>query len=181
MSFTPMSIAGAWIYEPKVWPDERGTFHEVFRISAIRDQLGRDFNVQQVNQSLSNKGVIRGVHWTESESGQAKYVSCPAGALWDFIVDVRPESSTFGTWDAVLLTPENRKSVLISEGIGHGFLALKEGTIASYLCSAEIEPAADRAINPMSNSLAIDFEGAALGYGIQSFILSAKDASAPDF
>jgi dTDP-4-dehydrorhamnose 3,5-epimerase len=176
-----MAIAGAWIYEPKIWPDERGTFHEVFKLSAISEQLGREFAVKQVNQSLSNKGVIRGIHWTESEKGQAKYVSCPAGALWDVVVDLRPESPTFGKWEAAFLSADNRKSILISEGLGHGFLALEDGTIANYLCSSEFNPIADKAISPFSPKLAIDFKSVAAGYGIEGFLLSPKDSEAPLF
>lgn len=176
-----MAIAGAWVHTPKVWPDERGTFHEVFKLSAISEQLGRTFTVNQVNQSLSGKGVIRGIHWTDSAEGQAKYVSCPAGSLWDVIVDLRPESSTYGKWDAVLLTAENRLSVLISEGLGHGFLSLEDGTIANYLCSSEFNPAGDKTISPLSPNLAIDFNSTALGFGIQGYLLSPKDAEAPAF
>lgn len=176
-----MAIAGAWVYTPQVWPDDRGTFHEVFKLSAISEQLGRNFNVKQVNQSLSSKGVIRGIHWTDSEEGQAKYVSCPAGSIWDVVVDLRPESSTYGKWDAVLLTAENRQSVLISEGLGHGFLSLENGTVANYLCSSEFNPTADKTISPLSPGLAIDFKAAACGSGIQEFLLSPKDSEAPTF
>ena len=176
-----MAIAGAWVHTPKVWPDERGTFHEVFKLSAISEQLGRLFTVKQVNQSLSSKGVIRGIHWTDSDEGQAKYVSCPAGALWDVVVDLRPESSTYGKWDAVLLSAENRLSVLISEGLGHGFLSLEHGTIANYLCSSAFNPTADKTISPLSPRLAIDFNAASIGSGIQEFLLSPKDSEAPTF
>jgi dTDP-4-dehydrorhamnose 3,5-epimerase len=181
VTFTPMAIAGAWVHTPKVWPDERGTFHEVFKLSAISEQLGRDFTVKQVNQSLSSKGVIRGIHWTDSEEGQAKYVSCPAGSLWDVVVDLRPESATFGKWDAVLLTAENKKSVLISEGLGHGFLALEDGTLANYLCSSEFDPAGDKTISPLSPTLSIDFQFIAASHGLDAFLLSSKDSEAEYF
>ena len=181
MTFTQMAIAGAWVHTPQVWRDDRGTFHEVFKLSAISEQLGRNFIVKQVNQSLSSKGVIRGIHWTDSEEGQAKYVSCPAGSLWDVVVDLRPESSTFGNWDAALLTAENRKSVLISEGLGHAFLALEDATVANYLCSSEFNPAGDKTISPLSPKLAIDFSSFASRYGIKDFLLSPKDSEATFF
>jgi dTDP-4-dehydrorhamnose 3,5-epimerase len=144
-------------------------------------ELGFDFEVRQVNQSESQKGVIRGIHWTEGNPGQAKYVSCPKGALWDVVVDLRPESPTFGTWDAVLLTAENRKSLLISQGIGHAFLSLQNGTIANYLCSSEFDPVADRGLNPLDPDLAIDFKNVASQYGIDELIISAKDSGAISF
>ena len=181
MSFTPMSIAGAWVYDPKVWTDERGTFHEVFKLSAISEQLGRGFEVKQVNQSLSRKGVIRGIHWTNSVYGQAKYVSCIQGSIWDVVVDLRPESPTFGNWDAIVLSYENRRSILISEGIGHGFLSLSEGAVANYLCSSEFNPADDRTINPLSKKLGISFEEIASAHEIESFLLSDKDKNGETF
>lgn len=181
MSFTPMSIAGAWVYEPKIWPDERGTFHEVFKLSSIREQLGRDFVVKQVNQSRSKKGVIRGIHWTDSSEGQAKYVSCVYGALWDVVVDLRPNSETYGKWDAVFLTQENQKSLLISEGLGHAFISLEEGTVAKYLCSSEFNPNDDKTINPLSKSLDIPWVEVAAERSILDLTFSMKDKNAAEF
>ena len=181
MPFEEMKIKGAWVHTPSVFPDERGSFHEVFKLSAIEDQLGRSFQVKQVNQSTSAKGVIRGIHFTDSVEGQAKYVSCVAGALWDVIVDVRKDSETYGQWDAVLLSAENKKSVLISEGLGHAFLSLKDGTVANYLCTSEFNPAADKTINPLSETLDIDFADIAEEHAVDRFILSPRDSGAPDF
>ena len=181
MPFEEMKIKGAWVHTPSVFPDERGSFHEVFKLSAIEDQLGRSFQVKQVNQSTSAKGVIRGIHFTDSVEGQAKYVSCVAGALWDVIVDVRKDSETYGQWDAVLLSAENKKSVLISEGLGHAFLSLKDGTVANYLCTSEFNPAADKTINPLSEKLAIAFGEIAAEHSIEKFALSPKDSDAVVF
>jgi dTDP-4-dehydrorhamnose 3,5-epimerase len=181
MTFTPLKIAGAWVHTPQIWPDERGAFHEVFKLSAIEERLGRTFTVKQVNQSVSKKGVIRGIHFTDSAEGQAKYVSCPQGALWDVVVDLRPESPTYGQWDSVFLNAENGKSVLISEGLGHGFLALEDETVANYLCSSEFNPGADKTISPLSKNLSIDFAIVSAQYDISTFKLSQKDENAPSF
>ncbi len=181
MTFTPLNIAGVWLHTPKVWPDERGSFHEVFKLSQISSQLGRDFKVKQVNQSVSSKGVIRGIHWTDSPEGQAKYVSCPKGSLWDVVVDLRPESATYGKWDARVLSAENGDSLLISEGIGHGFLALEDGSVANYLCTSEFNPTADKTINPLDSALSIDFELIGQDFGISNYLLSPKDAEASGF
>jgi len=181
MTFTPLKIAGVWLHTPKVWTDERGAFHEVFKLSQISKQLGRDFQVKQVNQSVSSKGVIRGIHWTDSPEGQAKYVSCPKGALWDVVVDLRPESETYGTWDARLLSGENAASMLISEGIGHGFLSLDDGTVANYLCTSEFNPTADKTVNPQDPTLAIDFRLIGQQFGVRKFLLSPKDSEAGNF
>jgi dTDP-4-dehydrorhamnose 3,5-epimerase len=177
MPFQEMKIKGAWIHTPIRHNDERGHFEEQFKISQIESELGRSFVVKQVNQSVSNKGVIRGIHYTDSPEGQAKYVSCPKGAIWDVVVDLRKDSSTYGKWDAVELSAENGLSVFISEGLGHAFLSLKDGSVANYLCTSEYSPDADRTCNPLSKNLAIAFEAS----GITEFSLSAKDSEAADF
>jgi len=181
MSFTPLSIEGVWLHTPKVWPDERGTFHEVFKLSQISGQLGRNFQVKQVNQSTSAAGVIRGIHWTDSLEGQAKYVSCPKGSLWDVVVDLRPASPTYGKWDARVLNEENGQSLLISEGIGHAFLALENGTVANYLCSSEFSPGKDRTIFPLDKDLSIDFERLASEYNLSALTMSTKDRMGGSF
>ncbi len=161
--------------------DNRGHFEEQFKLSLIEQELGRTFTVKQVNQSVSNKGVIRGIHYTDSPEGQAKYVSCPKGKIWDVIVDLRKDSPTYGQWDAVELSAENGLSVFISEGLGHAFLSLEDGSVVNYLCSSEYNAAADRTINALAPKLAIAFEAACGATGITDFSLSAKDSEAPSF
>ena len=181
MTFTPLNIEGVWLHTPKVWPDDRGKFHEVFKLSSIAKQLGRDFHVKQVNQSTSVAGVIRGIHWTDSPEGQAKYVSCPKGSIWDVVVDLRQDSTTYGRWDARILSEQNGESLLISEGIGHAFLALENGTVANYLCSSEFNPDADKTINPLDSQLAIEFLAKAKEFGIVDLKLSPKDTEGAAF
>jgi dTDP-4-dehydrorhamnose 3,5-epimerase len=181
MKFQEMKIKGAWLCIPERFQDPRGYFQEQFKISLIEQELDRSFQVMQVNQSLSDKGVIRGIHWTESERGQAKYVSCPKGALWDVVVDLRSESPTHGNWDAHILSEQNGKSLLISEGLGHAFLALEDGTIANYLCTSEYQPIVERTINPLDPTLAIDFLGIAKQFGIEKISMSEKDQLAGGF
>ena len=172
-----MKIKGAWIHTPVRHTDDRGHFEEQFKVFQIESELGRSFPVRQVNQSVSKKGVIRGIHFTDSPEGQAKYVTCPKGAIWDVVVDLREDSPTFGQWDAVELSAENGLSVFISEGLGHAFLSLEDGSVANYLCTSEYAPDKDRTINPLSAKLAIDFESS----GIKEFLLSQKDSGAYDF
>lgn len=176
-----MNIEGAWVFSPEIRMDGRGTFHEVFRLSALPQAVGGSFAVSQVNQSVSKKGVIRGIHWTEGLNGQAKFVSCSRGALWDVVVDVRPDSPTYGQWDAVEISERNGKSVFISKGLGHAFLSLENGSISNYLCSAEYEPALERTLNPLSKSLGIDFSNIGARHGIHEFLLSDRDSASPDF
>jgi dTDP-4-dehydrorhamnose 3,5-epimerase len=176
MTFTPLQINGVWLNTPIIRSDERGSFHEVFKLSQIGEQLGREFQVQQVNQSTSRKGVLRGIHVTKNLRGQAKYVSCVRGALLDLVVDLRLTSDTYGMHETRILSEENQHSLLISEGIGHGFLALSENTVANYLCSSEYSPSDDRIIDAYDKDLAINFQDYAERFDITEIQRSEKDA-----
>jgi dTDP-4-dehydrorhamnose 3,5-epimerase len=179
MPFQPLSIEGAWVFTPQIHEDSRGRFLESFRLDEITSQLGRAFDVQQVNQSTSNKGVIRGIHSSKTPPGQAKYITCSAGAIWDVVVDLRPSSKTFGTWEAIELSASNAKAVLISEGLGHGFLSLRDGSVASYLCNQVYDPEQEFEIHPFDPGLAIDFQSRLEAIGVTHGFLSEKDLAAP--
>lgn len=176
MTFTPLKIQGSWLFTPKKFDDERGSFHESFKLSTISEVIGRGFEVKQANQSLSKAGVIRGIHWADVPPGQAKYISCVRGAIWDVVVDLRVGSETFGMWDAVRLSAENNESVLIEEGLGHAFLSLVDDTVVSYMCSEPFNLGREHGINPLDETLSIPFQSQLQG---QSFIVSSKDSGAP--
>jgi dTDP-4-dehydrorhamnose 3,5-epimerase len=178
MSFTPLKIEGSWVFEPTKFDDERGSFHEVFKLTQVSDMLGRKFEVKQANHSISKAGVIRGIHWADVPPGQAKYVSCFRGRIWDVVVDIRVGSPTFGHWDAVELSADNGKSMLISEGLAHVFLTLEEDSAVSYLCSEPFNPTSEHGINPLDPDLAIPF---ASYWSPSTFVISDKDAKAPSF
>jgi dTDP-4-dehydrorhamnose 3,5-epimerase len=178
MSFTPLKIEGSWVFEPKKFDDERGSFHEVFKLSQISEALDKTFEVKQVNHSISNAGVIRGIHWADVPPGQAKYVSCFRGRIWDVVVDIRVGSPTFGQWDAAEISADNGKSVLIEEGLGHVFLSLEDNSVVSYLCSEPFNPSAEHGINPLDEDLAIPF---ASKWDKNTFVISPKDSEARSF
>jgi dTDP-4-dehydrorhamnose 3,5-epimerase len=175
MSFTPLSIQGSWVFTPKKFDDDRGSFHEVFKLSSISETLGFDFQVKQVNQSVSKAGVIRGIHWADVPPGQAKYVFCPRGSIWDIVVDIRVGSPTFGKWDADVISEQNGKAVLIKEGLGHVFLTLEENTVVNYLCSEPYNPTGEHEINPLDENLGIPF---AEKWSSSEFLTSPKDTNA---
>jgi dTDP-4-dehydrorhamnose 3,5-epimerase len=156
--------------------DERGSFHEVFKLGLISEVLGNAFEVKQVNHSVSKAGVIRGIHWADTPPGQAKYVSCFRGSIWDVVVDLRSGSPTFGLWDAAEISAENGKCVLIEEGLGHVFLALENNSVVSYLCSEQFNPSAEHGINPLDDDIAIPFFSK---WSSSSFEISPKDNQAP--
>jgi dTDP-4-dehydrorhamnose 3,5-epimerase len=176
MNFSPLKIDGSWVFTPKKFPDERGSFHEVFKLPRLTETLGFGFEVKQVNQSVSAAGVIRGIHWADVPPGQAKYVFCSKGSIWDAVVDIRVGSPTFGQFDGELISAENGKCVLIREGLGHVFLSLEDETVVNYLCSEPFSPTTEHGINPLDAELAIPFEEI---LGNNNYRISEKDLEAP--
>ncbi len=176
MSFTPLKIEGSWVFTPKKFPDERGSFHEVFKLPLLGETLGFGFEVKQVNQSVSKAGVIRGIHWADVPPGQAKYVFCSKGSIWDVVIDIRVGSPTFGQFDGEVISAENGKCVLIREGLGHVFLSLEDDTVVNYLCSEPFSPTTEHGINPLDTDLAIPFGSMISG---ANFEVSPKDEEAP--
>ena len=169
---TPLEIEGAWLFESPSHGDDRGYFREWFKSSTIRETIGRSFEVAQSNLSRSKKGVVRGIHFSAASMGQAKWVTCANGALWDVVVDIRPNSPTFKRWTAVELRAESGKALFISEGLGHTFVALEDDTVISYLLSTPYSPKDEFAINPQDPEIAITWPDLYL-------IFSPKDADAP--
>jgi dTDP-4-dehydrorhamnose 3,5-epimerase len=169
---TPLSIEGAWLFESPSHGDDRGYFREWFKSSVVTETLGREFSVSQSNLSRSKKGVVRGIHFSMAPGGQAKWVTCANGSLWDVIVDIRPKSPTFKRWEAVELRAEEGKSLLISEELGHAFLSLQDNTVISYLLTTPYSPKDEFAINPQDPEIAIKWPEMQL-------LFSEKDAGAP--
>jgi len=170
-----LGIEGAWVYTPRVHEDDRGSFAEAFRGSEFAADLGYRFELAQSNCSVSRQGVIRGIHYADVPPGQAKFVTCVAGAGLDVIVDIRVGSPTFGKWEAVQLDATTRRAVFLSEGLGHAFMALSDQTTLLYLCSTPYAPGREHGVHPLDPGLGItwplDETGAPL--------MSPKDAAAP--
>ncbi|MGV7942467.1 dTDP-4-dehydrorhamnose 3,5-epimerase family protein, partial [Mycobacterium kansasii] len=102
---------------PRVFPDERGEFFELFKASAFREATGHDLSVAQTNVSVSRRGAIRGIHYADVPPGQAKLVACLHGAVLDVIVDLRVGSPTFGAVETVRLDSATRRTVYLAEGL----------------------------------------------------------------
>ena len=169
----PLGIEGAWVYAPQVHSDDRGSFAEAFRGAEFAGDLGYRLDVAQVNCSVSRRGVIRGIHYADVPPGQAKYVTCVAGAILDVVVDLRAGSPTFGKWEAVQLDAGTRRAVFLAEGLGHAFMALTDDATALYLCSTPYAPGREHGVDPLDPAIGIawplDTEP----------VLSEKDAAAP--
>jgi dTDP-4-dehydrorhamnose 3,5-epimerase len=176
MTYSQLAIAGVWSHVSEAWLDERGGFREVYKLSDTSAYLDRPFQVSQVNQSTSGKGVIRGIHLTLGREGQEKYVFCSEGSIWDVAVDLRPSSSTYGKWCSQLLSATNGTSLMIPKGVGHAFLALEANTVVTYLCSTEYAPQNEIVVNPLDTAIGIPFQEIADDYTIYNFTLSDKDS-----
>lgn len=174
MKLIPLGIEGVWLAESPVWSDDRGFFREWFKSEDIQNETGRDFGIEQANISLSSKGTLRGIHYSIAQHGQAKWITCVAGSIKDVIVDIRPDSKNFGKWIEVELRGDSGQAVFISEGLGHGFLALEDNTAVAYLVSTPFSPTNEYEINPLDKKIAINW-----GMEISELKISDKDMKAP--
>ncbi|WP_127783799.1 dTDP-4-dehydrorhamnose 3,5-epimerase [Rhodococcus sp. X156] len=173
MKSRELPVAGAWEFEPPVFPDDRGHFVAPFQAEAFVEAVGHSLTVAQTNHSVSRRGVVRGVHFADVPPGQAKYVYCANGSLLDVIVDVRTDSPTFGQHTAVLLEARRGNAVYLSEGLGHAFVALDDDTAMVYLCSTGYNPTGERGVNPLDPALALPWPAEL------DLVLSDKDRDAP--
>lgn len=173
MNVSPLGIAGSWIIEGRRFADDRGWFQEWFKNSALLEATGYDFKPVQTNISLSAAGVIRGIHFSSAPQGQGKLVTVMAGAVDDYVIDVRPGSPTFGKWNRVRLASTRGNSVLIDPHLGHAFQALEEGTVVSYLVTAEFNPEMEKGINPFCPQIGIEWDVSV------PHSVSPKDTDAP--
>jgi dTDP-4-dehydrorhamnose 3,5-epimerase len=167
---TKTKLDGVLVLEPRVFEDERGAFLEVWNAGRYA-ALGIDGPFVQDNVSVSNQGVLRGLHF-QNPNPQGKLVSVLQGAVYDVAIDVRVESETFGEWVGVELSADNRRQMWIPEGFAHGFQALSDGTIFTYKCTRYYAPADERSLRWDDPALGIEWP-------LHELILSPKDAAAP--
>jgi len=174
-----LAIDGAWEMTPRRFADDRGYFLEWFTDGAFGAASGHALDLRQANLSVSRTGVVRGVHFADVPPGQAKYVTCPSGAVVDVVVDIRVGSPTFGRWDSVLLDDQTHRAVYLAEGLGHAFVALEERSTVVYLCSATYNPAGEHGIDPLDPELAIPWADLDPRLAGHELVLSEKDTAAP--
>jgi dTDP-4-dehydrorhamnose 3,5-epimerase len=168
----PLKIDGAWAFTPRIHGDRRGSFLEWFKDAELRADVGHSIQVAQANCSVSRRGVVRGIHFSDVPPGQAKYVSCASGAIIDVVVDIRMGSPGFGSWDAVRLDDESRRALYISEGLGHAFVAVSDQATVLYLCSTPYAPDREHGLHPLDPAIGIAWPD-----DIEP-LLSDKDAAA---
>lgn len=168
-----LAIQGAWLHTPRIHSDERGSVLEWFSGQDFSESVGHRLSVAQANCPVTRRGAIRGIHFADVPPGQAKYITCAAGAILDVVVDLRTGSPTFGEWTSVRLDDQNRCALYIAEGLGHALMALSDEATALYLCSTPYTPEREHSIHPLDPDIGIDWPA-----GITP-ILSERDASAP--
>ena len=146
MKFTQLDIPGVWLIEPVRYGDSRGYFSEVFKMEEFREATGTDIRFIQDNESVSSRGVLRGLHMQSDEFAQAKLVRVSQGAVFDVAVDLRPGSPTRGRWVGVELSQENGRQLFIPRGFAHGFQVISEQALFTYKVDNIYAPQAERSI-----------------------------------
>lgn len=173
MQASELKIAGVFEFTPRTFPDDRGVFVAPFQSAVFESAVGHPLRLGQTNHSVSKRGTIRGIHFSDVPPSQAKYVYCPRGALLDVVIDIRVGSPTFGQWDSVLVSSASCNAVYLPEGLGHAMIALEDDTTMSYLCSTGYNPGAEHGINPLDPALELPWPSDV------PFVLSDKDRDAP--
>ena len=168
MEITTTPLDGLLVLRPKVFRDARGWFLESFNDKLFQEATGTAPRFVQDNESRSQAGVLRGLHFQAVPHAQGKLVRVIVGAVLDVCVDIRTASPTFGEHVKVLLSASERTMLWIPPGFAHGFVALEENTVFTYKCTAPYHPAAERTILWNDQDLAID-------WGVVDPIVSARD------
>jgi dTDP-4-dehydrorhamnose 3,5-epimerase len=174
MRFTPTRLSGAFILDPERREDARGHFARTF--------CRREFEAHGLRQDIAQaniawnarKGTLRGMHYQVAPAAETKLVRCPRGALWDVIVDLRPDSPTFLEHVGVELSAENGRQLFVPELFAHGYITLADDTEAAYQVGEFYAPEAERGIRYDDPALGISWP-------VPVEVISDKDASWPDF
>lgn len=166
-------IEGIYIIEPRIFKDARGYFFESFSQREFEEKVGKISFVQD-NESMSQYGVMRGLHFQRPPFTQSKLVRCVRGSVLDVAVDIRKGSPTYGKHVAVELTEDNHRQFFIPKGFAHGFAVLSEIAVFQYKCDEFYHPEADGGISILDSSLGIDWR-----IPESKAILSNKDTKHP--
>lgn len=174
MKFTPTPVHGAYLIDLERRGDDRGFFARFFCATEFAT-AGLKSNFVQINTSLTtDRGTLRGLHYQLPPAAEVKVVRCIAGALFDVVLDLRPDSPTFGKWFGAELNAVNRTMMYVPEGCAHGFVTLSDSTEALYLVTQFYGPKEERGVR-------FDDPRFAVGWPIAPTEVSEKDRNWPDF
>lgn len=162
--------------KPKVFRDERGLFYETYNQRVFEKTTGLKIDFVQDNQSVSSKGVLRGLHFQKGEMAQAKLVRVVKGKVLDIVVDIRKDSDTFGKSFSIVLDNVEHLQLFVPRGFAHGFITLSEQSVFSYKCDNFYDKASEGGIIYNDATLALDWN-----LPKEEFIISEKDLALPGF
>ena len=174
MVITESKIEGLFIIEPRVFEDTRGVFYETFNEKIFKEKTGVELSFCQDNESISKKNVLRGLHFQNPPFAQGKLVRVVSGRVIDIALDIRKSSKTYGQYESIELSAENKKQFWIPPGFAHGFVALEDNSIFNYKCTNYYNPVSEATIQWNDPSLNIDWQ-------INMPIISEKDQKGIDF
>jgi dTDP-4-dehydrorhamnose 3,5-epimerase len=170
MNCTELDLRGLLLISPRVFKDDRGYFFESFNEAVFRLSTGLNVTFVQDNESLSHRGIFRGLHFQVPPKSQAKLIRVVKGSIIDVVVDLRRSSETFGQHACIELTEENQKQLFIPEGFAHGFLVMENNTIVNYKCNNYYSPDAERCLSVFDSALNIE-----LPIPSSEWVMSEKD------
>lgn len=176
MTVEKTPLKDCFVITPKIFNDDRGSFFESFNKKNFKEIMGVNVEFVQDNQSLSSKGVLRGLHFQEGKHAQAKLVRVIKGSVLDVCVDIRKESSTFGKHFSIVLNDKNQKQLYIPKGFAHGFLTMEDNTLFSYKCDNYYNKQSESGIIYNDKTLNINWD-----FPEGQIILSQKDKKLPNF
>ncbi len=175
MPFLDTPLKDLKIFEPRIFPDDRGYFYESYNQKNFLTE-NIPCNFVQDNQAFSSYGVVRGLHFQYGEHSQAKLVSVLHGAVLDVVMDLRNDSATFGKVYSIELTAENKRQLYVPRGFAHGYSVLSDTALFYYKCDNFYNKAAEGGINLMDSNLAIDWR-----VPTNEMIISDKDKVLENF
>ena len=170
MELKKTPLKDCFILKPNVFRDERGLFYETYNQKVFEKVTGLNVDFVQDNQSISSKGVLRGLHLQSGEMAQAKLVRVVKGTVLDIVVDIRKNSETFGKSFSIILDDVEHLQLFVPRGFAHGFITLSEQSIFSYKCDNYYDKASESGIIYNDATLALDWH-----LPKEEFIISEKD------
>ncbi len=157
MKVTETKLKGCFIIEPTIFGDERGYFFESFNKEKFKKLTGKEIEFVQDNEAYSNRGVLRGLHFQIGEFAQAKLVRVVKGKVLDVVVDLRPNSKTYGKTVSCILSEENKKQLFVPRGFAHGYAVIEDNTVLVYKCDNYYQPTSEGGIIYNDATLNIDW------------------------
>jgi dTDP-4-dehydrorhamnose 3,5-epimerase len=171
MKVIETKLKDCYIIEPTIFGDDRGYFFESFNKEKFKELTGKEIEFIQDNEAFSNRGVLRGLHFQKGEFAQAKLIRVVKGKVLDVVVDIRPESKTFGEVYTCVLSSENKKQLFVPRGFAHGYSVLEDNTVFVYKCDNYYQPKSESGIMYNDSTLGIDWM-----LSKDEIILSEKDS-----